>query len=349
MKKFLIIGVLLIIAMGLFAAEDKTLDETLQNFPGDILKEYTRPFVDGFGTNLNSGWFNSAPEDKIFGVNFQLSLVMMGTGFDDADKSFSENVTFNLTDAMIDNLTGAGTLTTAQKTALKQQGVTAKASGPTIIGSKDESVVIQIDQLVFPDGTIIPLTSSYKDTLEGVTGLFDDVSVLPLVAPQLTLGTVYGTQVSLRYVPKFEITDVGDFSYFGFGVQHNPKMFLSVMEVVPVDFALSYYGQKMEIGDFVEASTWAFGVNASKQFGLRFFNITPYAGLMAEGSEVNFAYDYVLNETTKEKLSVDVDIEGENTFRFTLGSSVRLGVFNIGADYNFASIPSFAARFGLAF
>jgi hypothetical protein len=56
-----------------------------------------------------------------------------------------------------------------------------------------------------------------------VHGLLEDLPALPLFAPQLTVGTIYGTQASFRFVPTYDVTDLGDFKYFGFGLQHNPK------------------------------------------------------------------------------------------------------------------------------
>jgi hypothetical protein len=168
----------------------------------------------------------------------------------------------------------------------------------------------------------------------------------------MSLGTIYGTQLILRYFPTVELDpQFGDFGYLGFGLQHNPKAYLTIP--IPIDMCASFFTQSMTLGNYITASSWAMGINFSKQFGFRLLNVTPYAGLMLEGSKMNFAYDFVIgnNPVTGEEMvqSIDFDVEGENAGRLTLGASFRLGVLNINADYNIAKYPSMTAGFGFGF
>lgn len=374
MKKVLVIFVLMftVVLFGAEESKDLSLDKTLESLSGGVLQAYMAPATDGFGTNLNSGWFHGSPKDKKFGINIEIGAVVMGTMLGSSEQTFSKNATFQLTEDQITQLANSNSATVGSDTLinlptvkqafidkLKKENIELSVSGPTITGSQNDKIIIatknkSIDVVVSGITKTIEI-EEYKDTIE-IGGLLDGVDVIPTVAPQLTLGTVFGTQFTFRYVPTIEITDVGDFNYFGFGIQHNPKMFLNMLKVVPIDFAISYYTQSMTLGDNVDVAARAFGVNFSKRLGWRFLNITPYGGFMFESSEMNFSYDFVTDDkgTPNDKSDDDtkkisVDFEGENSFRFTLGMAIRLGIISVGADYNIAKIPSFAANIGVAF
>ena len=171
---------------------------------------------------------------------------------------------------------------------------------------------------------------------------------IPTAAPQLTFGTIYGTNFSFRYVPKITLSDdFGDFSYFGMGAQHNPKLWIPYLDKLPFDYSFAYYYQKMQIGDLMKATAWSSGINISKEFGWRFLNITPYTSFLFEGSKFNVAYNYKIDDTNTVKF--DFDIEGENKFRWVLGTGLRLGIVNLTADYSIAKTKALSASFNVTF
>jgi hypothetical protein len=218
--------------------------------------------------------------------------------------------------------------------------------GPTITGSSKDSVRVRFEGKTFnvsgyPDSIVVP-----ADTVAlPVTGILDGLPLIPLMAPQFTLGTVYGTNVTFRYLPTVEFTpEVGAFKFFGFGVQHNPQVWLG--SPLPVDLCLSFFTQKLELGSLFEASTVAMGVNVSKKLGWRLLNVTPYGGFALEKSTMEFHYDLELETPSGLRTHpVSFELEGDNKTRITLGLSLRLLVFNLNADYNIARYPSMS--FGL--
>jgi hypothetical protein len=168
-----------------------------------------------------------------------------------------------------------------------------------------------------------------------------DLSFLPLAAPQLSLGTVFGTRVTFRYLPSITIDEeLGKFKYFGFGIQHNPGVLLPTP--LPFDVGVGYFTQTLEIGTLFKAKTTAFGINASKRLGVGPINITPYAGFMIEKSNIDITYDFVLDEGTidEQVIPIAFELEGENRSRITLGLSIRLLMLNFNADYNIGKYNS---------
>jgi hypothetical protein len=190
----------------------------------------------------------------------------------------------------------------------------------------------------------------------GGFGDLAEINVMPLMAPQLTLGTVYGTQFTLRVLPATEInSDLGEFSYTGFGIQHNPAIWFD--RKLPVDVAASFFTQSMKVGDLFDCSSFAYGVNASKTLGWRFLNLTPYAGFMFEDASMKVAYDFIVEvpdpanptQTMQVAEPIRLDLASKNTTRLTLGMNLRVGIVNWNVDYSLASYPSISTGVNLAF
>lgn len=359
MKKFVLL--LVLIVAGFSVLQAATLDETLEDLSGDAASSYVNPIVSAFGSNLNGGWFHAAPKSKIFGLNVEFGMVFMASMFPDDDKYFDATGSFRFTEDQAEELTqdwsSIPQLQDALINAIITQDFEVGISGPTIIGPEDESI-----DVVFPTQDITvsyevlgqtiteTVTIQQQAITTGVGGLMEDFSMLPLGAPQLSIGTIYGTKAAFRYVPPMDVVGVGEFNYFGFGIQHNPKAWLKVP--LPIDICAAYFTQTMALGDYVTANATAFGLNASKTLGFSFLSITPYAGYMYEMSNMEFTYSYPLGEVNGvelEPLDIKFDIDGKNTSRITLGTTLRLGVFNINADYNIAKYNSITAGFAVGF
>ena len=351
MRKMLILSLLTLFLFGSLAAQD--LEETLEELSGKAAQAYVGPIVSGFGTNLNGGWFHKSPKQKFLGLDFELGIVAMATPFKDEDDHFNTqgNFSFNY-DQAVDIAQGVPeSIFDDTVDAIMEQEFTVLMYGPTIIGPADEHVIIE-----FPTQTIIVNTDAGPQSVDlaGSTidineakGLLEDFDFLPLIAPQLSIGTIYGTQLSLRYLPTYEIENLGEIAYLGFGLQHNPKAWLPIP--IPVDFCLAAFTQSLDIGDIVTTNALSYGLNVSKTFGMRMLSVTPYAGYMAESCTMEFKYDYVLDITSNEINQIKFELESENTGRLTLGSSFRVGVFNMNVDYNMGIYNSVTAGFGLAF
>jgi hypothetical protein len=368
------------IAATAFAQDNgNNLEDTLKKLSKDAATKYVSPVVSAFGSNLNGGWFHKAPSAKVFGLDLEVGLVGMGTFFPEGQeyKHFSESGSFRFnsnqaTELVVNSNLG---LPAQIQTALVQKittlDFTVGISGATIIGASDDYIKINFSQqnVTFTDPiTGLPrtvpisadvITLRNPITGQGIAGLGDflaNISFLPFAAPQACIGTVLGTRAVFRYLPEITIPgvditkDFGKFSWFGWGIQHNPGVFFPTP--LPLDISIGFFKQTLKINPaeetggtvtpIFEARTTAYGLTVSKRLGIGILNVTPYAGYLHESSKITFIYDFTLDPGTafEQKIPVNFLLEGENNSRFNFGLSFRLLLFNINADYNLGKYKS---------
>lgn len=369
-KNLLIASIALLVACSSVFAQDEGVEGTLKKMAGDAAKGYVQPVVTGFGANLNGGWFHKAPKSKIFGIDLEVGFVAMGTFTTDENKTFEANGAFKFGGGTvgsnsqaeniaknIPNWTNLSLIPGAQQAVIDQissQSFQVGIKGPTIVGSKSDTMKVTIPGQSITAGVAgtVTLPTSVL-VLDGVTGVLDGSAIIPLAAPQFSIGTVFGTQATFRYLPDVEIDkEIGKFKYFGFGIQHNPGIWFP--NPLPIDIAASFFTQNLKVGTIFESKATAFGINASKQFGFAFLNVTPYAGFMLESSKMTVSYAYtrevnVSGVPTTISDNINFELEGANTSRLTLGLSIRLLVININADYNIGKNNSATAGLFFAF
>jgi hypothetical protein len=359
--------------------DDKDLEGMLENLSRDAGSMYIAPIVSAFGSDLNGGWFHKAASQKTFSLDLEFGLVAMGTFYQDTDKNFSAVGQFRFNRDQAREIIGDVSLEPAYEIyrdliedALIEEiigmDIAVGISGATIIGSSEDNIEIEfrgeditisnplyglpgeeetITLSIEPEAIILPV-AGFGDFLE-------EISFLPFAAPQISVGTVLGTRAVFRYIPKITIPgtdsneDMGEFSWFGYGLQHNPAAWLPAP--LPIDISAGFFKQTIKLGSLFQVKTTAFGFHASKRLGTRFFNVTPYAGYMFESSSMEFKYDFqvdVPGQTESQEQRIELEFEGENRSRIILGLSLRLLLFNINADYNIGRYNSVTVGFMLA-
>jgi hypothetical protein len=349
---------LVVLALALAAgAQAQSMEETVSKLGVSAGKAYVAPIVSAFGSNLNGGWYHRAPAAKKFAFHVEAGVVTMATLLSGGKKTFEASGAFRLDSAAARNVAedvdtngmfGQGQRFRDSITAaIRRTDINVDFSGPTIIGDKDGHMVyvVATDPLVvgLPNGQdttiILPATAdSIKDQNGNAIefGILHALSFLPSAAPQLTVGTLFGTNLTLRWLPDTKTTDeIGKVKFFGFGVQHNPGVWMG--STLPVDVSVGYFVQTLQVGTLFKATSQAIGLNASKTFGGRFLNLTPYGGIQVEKSNFDFSYDFEVDE---EVIPIEFSVAGENKFRATAGLSVHLLALNINADYNFGKYNS---------
>jgi len=346
--------------------DGEDLESFLEGLSKDAATKYVAPIVSAFGSNLNGGWFHKAPSAKMFGLNIEFGLVGMGTFYPKGDEylhfSTSGEFTFNteqatelVADISLDpqlepfrNLIESNLID-----AITDLNFIVGISGATVIGDPTDYIKIdfsaepiEIDNPLYglpgqPEKITIEVPSDVITLEVGGLEALEKLSFLPLAAPQLSVGTVLGTRATFRYLPSITISeDLGKFTYFGFGIQHNPAVLLPTP--LPIDVSVGFFTQTLKVGTIFKAKTTAFGLNASKKLGMGPINITPYGGFMIEKSTIDITYDFVLDEGTidEQVIPIAFELEGENKSRLTFGLSLRLLIFNINADYNIGKYNS---------
>lgn len=348
---------LTILLFALTAVKAQSLDETLANLSSGAGKAYVAPVISAFGSNLNSGWVSRVPEATKFKLHLDLKVILAGSFFNDDQKTFNATGKFFFNSQQVSQILSASgyNTTTPGYNQLRDQMLAKEFevnfAGPTIVGSKNRNL-----KITFPQQTVTAngqnyTVNSYTLNIDEVKGLLDELTALPTPGVQITGGTVFGTNVSIRYSPKIKVSDdLGDFSLWGIGAIHNPGAFLSVP--LPVDFAISYFSQKMTVGNVFESTAGQFGIYAGKTFGGA-FAISPYLGYIVESSKTKVSYDYQSNQTVNgvpvPKLKVNFELEGENKSGFIVGLTLKLGIINLNADYKAAKTKTASAGVSFGF
>ncbi len=335
-----------------FAQDDSNdLTSTLSKMTQDASTAYLAPVVSAFGADLNSGWIHGVVPAKKMGFDFELRFIGMGTFFSDANKTFSANGSFRFNRSEAEQLTSNINNNSARQAIINQIIATdfnVGMSGPTITGKKSDFVSVEFQGQNFSYNGQSYSVPAQKIATE-INGVLDDLPLLPLAAPQITVGTIYGTQLSIRYLPDIELDPtLGKLSFFGIGVQHNPAAWLDMQ--LPLDLSVGLFTQSMSVGDIFKSSAFLFNINASKTFGSSLFAVTPYTSLGFESSSIDINYKQSIDtQSGPQELNVSYNQTGENSVRFTIGASFKLTVLSINLDYNLAKYNTASAGFGFAF
>ena len=156
-----------------------------------------------------------------------------------------------------------------------------------------------------------------------------DRSWVPAVLPQIS-ASFMGTELMIRYLPSISLGDDEDLSMFGIGLKHNISRYIPLS---PVDISVQFLYNSLKITGVMDITAYALNAHASKSFGL----LTVYGGLQYESSTFNL--DYTFNDPSntdlvKQGTEIKVSINGDNNFRATIGTSVKLAVIVFNVDYS---------------
>jgi hypothetical protein len=168
----------------------------------------------------------------------------------------------------------------------------------------------------------------------GSDGIFN-TTFFPDATLQLTLGNIYGTRASLRFITTPAMSGLPKATQWGIGAQHSVSQYFPV---IPLEVAAHVFYNKFTFGDLIDLSGYSIGVDASKSFSI----LMVYGGLSVESSTMNLTYT-PSNATIP---AVSIDLDGANKFRATVGLSLNLAFFSVFADANFGSVTNYAAGIG---
>ncbi len=346
-------AIVLLLTVGLWA-QNQSLEETLQQLSADAAQQYVAPISSALGSNFNGAWMHKAPKAKTLGLDIEIGFVAMGSFFSTEDQHFAVDGQFTFSYNEAQQLVSGVTNATVKNELIAQLTTTpsqVKISGATVIGRSDDYITIN-----FPGGTYQTSAGAVnlpaQDVVLPIAGFGEmaEVNLLPLLTPQLTIGTIMGTQFVLRYVPEVTLNaELGKLSYVGFGFQHNPFVWLA-SNPLPFDLAVGYFTQQAQVGDLFDLKASAWGVNSSKQFGFRFLNITPYAGFLMEKVTMDVKYQYIVQSPTGPlPQNIAFTLEGKNKMRYVVGLNLRFLIVNLNVDYNISEYNSFTAGLNVAF
>lgn len=317
MKKLIcLIAILTIISSAIWA---ESLVEKLENFGKVNGKQYIRPWVTSFGTSLNTGLYQSAKvlPPFLFGVTLNSMLAFVP----EEDKTF-----------------------TVYSPTFDYEGTTyylyneEEQESATVFGDKGALFTLndEIPESIVGDGYDLKMPNG------------GNLTAIPLLVPQVSVGLPAGNELLLRVFPKVQISkDIGELYFYGAGIKHSISQYIPL---VPIDLAVQAVYQQMGVGDIIEISSFA----ANAQISKKLLMWTLYGGLGYEKSNMSVKYDGTAYEVQDDELQyipqkIEFDIEGENEYRMTAGIRYSIAILKIYADYTISKYNMLNIGLGLSF
>jgi hypothetical protein len=178
-----------------------------------------------------------------------------------------------------------------------------------------------------------------------------DLDSFSFAVPQLRIGSVYGTDVLIRYFA-FNPGNVGfgALNLYGFGLQHSISQY--IVARIPVDLAAGLFWQRFSMGrnergdDLTTAEAFTAGLQVSKRIG----EIEPYATISYETFSMNVEYVARMISFIDETFyydDVEFSFHSSKNYRVTLGMSFHIAFLSAHGEYNIGGQNSLS--FGLTF
>ncbi len=300
------------------------LPDVIADVGAEYAELYLQPVVNAFGADINAGLIHTAkvgggalPFDLFLGVK------VMGALIPDIDRTlniaYETPYTFHAPDGNRYDLP-----------------VTFRINdGPTVFGDTSPGIVTgNVRQTVHPgadglDNTPDDIVVDSTVSFNVLPGLYDG-SIAPLAVPQLGIGSLAGTDLIVRYLPRVSDENYGHLQFVGIGLRHSVDRYIPGL---PFRIAGHFMMQRLLITntaseEILTTSSIAAGVAISKTFVF----LTLYAGIQTEETTVNVDYTFgdELSEIEGEKISFE--LTGDTTLRGMAGASLKLGPFLVNVE-----------------
>ncbi len=323
MRKVILAALTVFVASSFANAQD--LGSSLGKVAQPYGQAYVAPAVNAFGMDMNSGLFHTASVGGMlpFGLNLYVGVQVGGALVSSSDKSF--NLTYQDTMQYTDIL----------GTTHRVPATFTATNAPTIFGSSQKGQIVATAN----NNPLVP-----PDTQSTIGGLVS-TSIAPLPIPQIGLGSLFGTDVMVRFLPQIKISNYGKLQLFGWALRHSISQYIPL---IPVDIAVQLGFQNFSIKDTAgnnvfKLSTFAANVEVSKTFAI----LTVYGGLQMESSKVDLSYSFTPPGQNSQPVPISFSINGKNKFRALLGLDLGLGPLTINGDYSIGSINAVTVGLGV--
>jgi hypothetical protein len=186
-------------------------------------------------------------------------------------------------------------------------------------------------------GTSVTHLSNPALKYKGSDGIFN-TKMFPFAVPQLTIGSVLGTDAFVRYVPVPKIGDnkLPSTTFWGAGARHSVSQYIPLC---PIDIAVGVLYNKLKTGDIFDATGLTYGVQAGKTFSV----LSLYGGFNLESSKLKVSY---VSTVAAVPGSIEIELSGKRKASFTAGLDLSLGIIHLFGNANFGSVTNFVAGLG---
>ncbi len=346
-----------------------------------------QPSVEVINATSNDRFFTKAyVPKKVKKPYFRFSVQTM-TGFvPESMKTFSPNVPaekFDLAKALqfVDPITGevsdsAGLINYFFKTilydAVDSGDVIIPDKAATLLGSGQEDMHLDSEVLIkharnnpLWDNPLLDssMKQRIESTLRALPGSFplsasgSEMNTLFAFVPQIEIGSLFGTELMLRYIPKLNYGEkIGDFGFWGFALKHSISQYFYEEDdpeafQLAIQFGLQGTSLENTIGVTEtelksEASLMNVNIHGSKSIE-NWFDI--WGGLSYETIEIKTSYLYYINISTQEEIRMTEygsqlnndhvpqlyeSTLSDKIFKFSLGLQKDIGPIGIFAGFS---------------
>ncbi len=307
----------------------------ISQFVGENARPFLQPVVEGLNTNMHAGLFTTVNSTE--GLHIGVRIVGMGVFVPDERKTFRPKPYSKVVEFTYNGILFLGDLEIVP------------GEFPTAAGLSRKQTFTGRLKRVRPKGS--PYVGGLYDFIQQdatvTVGGYQDLSTILLGTPQITIGSLYGTELILRFLPTVSVENVGEVKSFGVGVKHNIGAHFSF----PVDLAgqLMYQSLMLNANDkgytaTLEASTFSGQLSVSKTFSVsEIAGIAPYAGLGYESGTTDLRYEFADPYIGKQNLTFSTG----SRVRFLVGVWTKIWKITLNADYNFALMSGFSVGLGV--
>ena len=321
-----------LIAMGLVLAlaaaqpplvQADNLTELLDQVGEEYAKAYVSPFIYAHGVNQNAGIYHTA---DVGGTGFHLSigLKVMATQLAEGDQYFRKVIE----DVPLGDLLPDDPI----YDPWRDETGDVVMEGPTVFGQTGNEHAGR--STIYVNG--IPVYA--VDTIPGTI----DTRMVPLFAPQATVGRIFGLSGTIRFFPEVDLASYGKTKFFGWGLNWGVN---TLLPMLPIDIAIGYFSQELDAGDVLQTDAQSLYLAASKNLSM----VTLYGGYAWEQSNMKVSYwfeGYSDSVIDVEPHQVGFDVDGIQQNRFTIGATLNLGL-KLNAEYSYGEMSTITA--GLIF
>jgi hypothetical protein len=338
MKKLLLLTILILSLSSLLKAQSDYTIDLARQFGKDIFElngvPYLQPMVESINVTTNSRFLNTAyvpPQvDKPyfkFSVNGMLGFIpdekdlftpVLPSAAVDLEE-LSKYMEYNFITGDISILDTAGLIHYAFlvviNQGLQEGSIKVPTSASTIMGNKD--TVFYLPNPVLQDlvknmnvaGINIyeQLPIEMQQQLDSVVAQFPetfnlppgaDINTLAAGVPQIEVGSLWGTELLLRFIPPVDMgANVGDFAFWGIGIKHSISQYFRNR---PFDMAVQFIYQGTHLENEVGVTKAELTANANMfnlnvQFSKNIEDILDvYTAISYDMIYINSSYRYFL-------------------------------------------------------
>ena len=192
--------------------------------------------------------------------------------------------------------------------------------------------------------TVVGSTQSITVDDPGSGALFTfpggfDIGDFGLAAPQITVGSLIGTELMGRWIAvspdDFEVDRI---ELWGVGARHTLNHWFTGLPL-----ALSIHGmyQNLKVDDdFIESDAFTLGATGGKTWGM----FSAYGGVSYNSTSLDAMYE---SDASGQTETVNVSLESQNSVDFGLGGTFRLGFVHLNGELHAGERTAWTVGVGL--